>query len=243
MARASFMFILLLQLLFLCVSIVICSVSWNTFIPGEVQELEAANVFLYHMGIRGMMWEFVSFVLASILLRVCIQLQPKILLILSLLCYTISGTFLVCHVACILICSGDEGEGCTAMSPSTIRGQNAVFISVSLIFTSFFIIHILNYYTKVNVDDIVLNTIIQNSLFILFVACGSICIIDDNIWDWKYAYSFLFTLGITTYINSFSAFILVSNHNQEHDMWQTASLVFLQPLLFVEESIRICLTT
>jgi hypothetical protein len=26
-------------------------------------------------------------------------------------------------------------------------------------------------------------------------------------------------------------------------MWQTASLVFLQPLLFVEESIRICLTT
>lgn len=255
----KFLLILLFQLILLSVSILSCTVS---FIPGE----EPAYLLLQNrFGIHGLFWEVVVFLILYILLRVCIVLEPNILRIVTFWMYTISGIFIACHLASILICSGhqhkDDDALCLDSSPSVIRGQNAIYISAPLFVLSFLMVHMSNCYHRYYYADISLNyndtngivwdAILQNALFIIFAACISVCIIDDITWDWKYAYAFLFTAGITTYINGFSTFIFMTTttgKNDTHDMilqedyWTVAALVFLQPLLFVEDTIKFCLT-
>lgn len=237
-----FLIILFVQLFFLSLFILLCSVS---FIPETSQELEAASAFRHYMGLRWMVWEVLCVFLASILMRVCLNVQPRILLILSIVLYTIVGTFVACHITSILICGTTDGDVCALSDPSTIRGQRAIFVSTPWLTLSFIINHLM-YYNPKEESMIIWRTLLQNTFMIVFSACISVCIIDDSEWDWKYAFAFLFTLGVTTYINVFSTFIRFSKdfHSYEdQDMWKLTAMIYLQPLFCLEESIKICLTT
>jgi hypothetical protein len=100
------------------------------------------------------------------------------------------------------------------------------------------------YVSKKIASTMTMDSITLNVILILFIACGSVCVIDDNTWDWKYAYVFIFTIGMTSYINGISIFIYFSNDAKKaYDAWQLVAIVYLQPLLFIEEAIITCLTT
>ena len=264
MDARGFLIIVLAQLLVLCFS-ALFTCSWILETSSDrVILLGIANEFYYNVGLHGMIWEIVVFFVISFFLRLSLYLYPRILLILSLILYTLSGTVITCHLSSVIICSEasyifDEsniGEKsiasestttlhCDASSPSAIRGRSAIYISTPLILFSFLFAHMNNFISLHGLaflEQSIIRSIIQNTVFILFIVCGCVCIIDDSVWDWKYAYTCLFTLGFTAYLNGVSTYILFSP-NKGKDIWQTAALVYLQPLVLVEDSIKTCLTT
>ena len=183
-----------------------------------------------------------AFLIASFFLRCSMYIRPRLLLVMTILLFTLSGTFVLCCLSSILVCSSSElfSDHCRCNAESTVRGQNAVYISISLLVLSFFTIHYA-IHRSTNTKGMVMDTIARNTMLIMFVSCASVCVIDDNIWDWKYAFAFLFTLGLTTYINTLSAFVFHSNET-DNDAWQLVGLVYLQPFLFIEDSLKACLS-
>ena len=235
-----FLLIIMFQLLFIGL-FVIYVVSWSG--DTTTQVLEVASTL---QSLASCIFSAIAFLVTTLIMRCTLYLRPRLLLCFSLLLHTISSTWVICCLSSILVCSTNEvfSDACLSTSPSTIRGQNAAYISVSLLVLSFFLIHFANHI----ISDIqatsnrVIDTIARNSMLIIFISCGSVCIIDDVVWDWKYAFAFLFTLGITTYINTISTFVFYSNESSSIDAWQLVALVYLQPFLFIEDSMKICLT-
>ena len=236
MQNKGFLCILLAQVSFLVLFVLsVTSVSSST-------HLDIALFFRHTIAFEGetLFLEVLVFIITTLFMRVSIEIYPRILLILSLIFYTLSGSFIVAHLASLLVCADDDT--CMYSDSDTMRGRNTIYLSAPLPILSFLLVHGMNFYMGLN--GAVLQAIVRNTLFILFTVSCAICIIDDDVWDWKYAYAFLFTLGITTYLNGVSTFILISKEAEIiQDVWQMTALVFLQPLLFVEESVKLCLTT
>jgi hypothetical protein len=245
----GFLLILLFQVLFLVFSILLTCLWTNA-----ERVLVVADALYHTQGL--MSWGIVAFVSTSVCLRLSLHLYPRILLILSLLFHTVAGTVIACHLSSLILCNnfshlyyGEGGgddidiDGCNTASPSTVRGQNAVYISVPLLLFSFVAVHMINVHRPHNTEAQSVNvSIIVSTIFILFVECGSVCIIDDTIWDWKYAYACLFTVGFTVYLNGVSTYVLFTQRSEESDKWERAALVYLQPLLLMEDSVKACLT-
>jgi hypothetical protein len=240
----GFLWILLFQVLFLVFSVLLTCLWTNA-----ERVLVVADAFYHSQGLIS--WGIVAFVSTSVFLRLSLHLYPRVLLILSLLFHAVSGTVIVCHLSSLILCNnfshlydggGGDIDGCSAASASTVRGQNAIYISVPLLLFSFVAVHLTNIRHPHATEESVTLSIIVSTVFILFVECGSVCIIDDTIWDWKYAYACLFTLGFTVYFNGVSTYILFSQRSEESDKWQRAALVYLQPLLLMEDSVRACLS-
>jgi hypothetical protein len=236
------------QYLFLCILLAQISflasfvLSVTSSVSSSSAHLDIALFFRRTIGFEegSLVLEGLVFIITTLFMRVFIEIYPRILLLLSLLFYTLSGSFIVAHLASLLVCADDDT--CLDSDPDTERGRNTIYISAPLLILSFLLVHGMNFY--LGLKGAVLQAIARNTMFILFTVSCAICILDDDVWDWKYAYAFLFTLGITTYLNGVSTFILVSKEGEIiQDVWQTAALVFLQPLLFVEESVKLCLTT
>lgn len=231
-----FLFILLAQISVL--SLFIFSVTWH--LSDSSTHLIVPFFFSQHVNFEGggVFWEIIIFVITSILMRISMELYPRILLISALFAYTLSGSFIATHLASLLVvCTHDT---CVISD----YGKNTIYVSTPLLVIAFLFIHTLNIYQDIKTQkEAVISAIARNTMIVLFIVCTSICIIDDSAWDWDYAYAFLFTLALTTYLNGFSTFILFSKEVHDKDVWQMAALVYLQPLLFIEDSVKVCLTT
>lgn len=238
----GFLLILLTQLLFLSCAIFLTASLHDD--SGKI--LVLANWMHSDMGIVWIAYELAVLLGICILMRVCIHAREgkwRLLQIGSLVLYTISGALLICHLASLVICysEGNAQRPCLASTPSSVEGRNAVYISTALLVPSFIFTHVINYESKSSGDLMSMRTIITNTLFILFATCSSICVIDDYVWDWKYAYTTLFTLGFTTYVSGFST--LVSFSQSEADPVFITLFFFLQPLLLLETMLENCLTS
>lgn len=252
----GFLFVQLCQLLFLSGSMIFTA----SFIADGSQELNIAHAFQKNLtSIEAISIEFGVFFSSCIFLRLLLYSKNTLLLLCSMIFYTICGAILVCHISSMIVCHENE-EQCLASSTQTFRGRNAVYLSAALLILPIFV----NYYIDVTYSsspssetmndegkNISFIAIISNSIIVIFVAICTICIIDDAVWDWRYAYAILFTLAITTYISGISSYILFEDHHNKstlfllekttRDALQIEALVILQPLLFVEASVRICM--
>jgi hypothetical protein len=188
-------------------AILLCQVS---FLAAAVLSTGAFAEALY----RSQWWEGLAFALACVCLR--LSLHHRRLLWLALLLYTLAGTVLVCHLAALLL--------------PDAQGRSALYISAPLLPLSFAVVHLHRART-------VRESVLLSAALILFVECASVCILDDRVWDWRYAYACLFTVGGAVYVNAVSTYVLLEKLSAE-DAWQGAALVYLQPLLLVEDALR-----
>ena len=251
--KINFLLILLAQV-FILSFVLIFTASFTS----KEGILDVAKVFYTEIGVYGLLWELGLLVLSCVFLRLCVNNPSRHApLIASLVMYTAAGCLILSHLVSLLICYNTDaieirsGAECLASSESGIRGRNAVYIGAGLLVPSFIFIHLLNFRGGAQhfekAEEMAEKAILVTTVMLIFTVCGIICIIDDSVWDWKYAYTFLFSLCISAYLSGFSTFIVfnqegefatTSNHQYPH----MAALFFLQPLLFLEASIKICLS-
>ena len=73
---------------------------------------------------------------------------------------------------------------------------------------------------------------------ILLLSGLALVTIDDRVWDWRYAYSVLFSIISATYINYV---IGTCRSCSSGSTCHLCSLVIMQPILFIEEWLVACL--
>jgi hypothetical protein len=252
----TFLFIQLCQVLFLSGSMVLTA----SFIADGSQGLNIAHAFHKNLNAKeAIPVEIALFFTTCLLLRLFLNFKRTLLLLTTLILYTACGAFMVCHICSLVIC--DDEEECPVDSPIISRGRNAVYLGAILLILPLFVVYYINFiHNDILLDDhhewstmvekISLVAIISNTIVVVFVACCTVCIIDDTVWDWRYGYALLFTLAITTYISGVSSYILFeektvgfSLEKTTRNALQTQVLIILQPLLFVEASIKLCMIT
>lgn len=237
----AFFAILFTQLVFLSCAI-LCTVSLR-----DGKKITVADWLHNGMGTQGLVYEMGALFVTCVLMRGCMAMkrndgESRVLPAGALVLYTLVGTFLICHLASLVICYTDNNKEktCLVTTPSIVQGQNAVYIATALLVPSFIFVHA---YFRHGGDPMGIRVIITNTLFILFASCSGICVVDDYVWDWKYAYTTLFALGFTTYISGFSTFVSPTKEEEAVDPLLTTLVFFLQPFLLVETALRLCLSS
>ena len=90
---------------------------------------------------------------------------------------------------------------------------------------------------------------IQGTAIILLISGLALVSADDQVWDWRYAYTILFSIIGSMYLNCVTVSILLWGHDNKEetnqDQKQKACFlcikVILQPVLFTEGWITTCL--
>ena len=185
------------------------------------------------------------FVLGCIALRLAVHLQytvPTALVLFGL--YTTGLTLIGCQLAVWL--QSDYALD-SDVNLGLIRGQNAVCMGCVIMVLVFLIVQgRVIPHGQIHTRD----SAMQAAALVLL--CSGVCLvsIDDREWDWRYATAIFFALVISIYLNALStwfdhmhgaskqeAFLLSASHEPFH----VASLVILQPVLFAEEWLLLCL--
>jgi hypothetical protein len=93
---------------------------------------------------------------------------------------------------------------------------------------------------------------IQSSLLVLLLSGLCVITIDDREWDWRYALMVFIVVIISVYLNVFSTWLARQPLKEEEQgspwsasvdyAFHKASLLVLQPILFAENWVLLCLT-
>ena len=170
-----------------------------------------------------------AFVLSYILLRACLRTQG---LLLCLLLNTLGVSMMGCQIA-VWLCATDDTD-------TFKRGKLAIALGCMSLLVSFITIQFvwLHYYWQQNegaVNTIVMRIITQSTVIVCFIFGASIVVIDDRVWEWRYAYAILFTVLISAYLNGFTAFFHLQNNKNNASAATVCAEIILQPILFIEE--------
>ena len=166
-----------------------------------------------------------AFLFSCILLRFLLFLSKedsRHYLAVGLCVYTIGLSVLGCQIGAWMVsASGGEEE--------LRRGQMAVAIGCVSILVSFLGIQLQSQPLP--------GVLLQSTAIVLFVFGSAIVVLDDRVWEWKYAYVMLFSLAAAAYLNGLATYLSPAGL----DPLTTCAHVILQPVIFAEGWMTACL--
>jgi hypothetical protein len=81
---------------------------------------------------------------------------------------------------------------------------------------------------------------IQSGVLVLLLSGLCLVTIDERVWDWRYALMIFLALILSVYFNTVSTWV-ASTQPPPIEAFHTVALVILQPVLFAEQWVYVCL--
>jgi hypothetical protein len=221
-------------------------------VPQVRDSLQANAAWLQELGL-------VLFVLGCIALRLAVHFQhwPSTAVVLVVF-YTSGLTFIGSTLAVSLQYDFDDDNGDDDYSEANRknedglrRGQMAVCLGCAVSLLVFVIVQaqLLNV-SVASAAEPPLNrkvhgSAVQSAGLCLFASALCLIIIDDRIWDWRYAATVFASLILSVYLNAVCTWMLAVVETDAAGAAKSAfhvtALIILQPILFAENWVLLCL--
>ena len=236
----------LLQGFVIILTVQICIFSFFVMLTvSEERMLEEMNQHLYwgEIGLG-------AFIAACILLRVLVSMNQPTLLAAMIGVYTLALSMMGCQVVAWLLSSDPQeydSRDDVFDDASVKRGKNSVYFGCISIVLSFVVVQCMK-----KKEDAIQTLVVQSVLIIMLFNGLLIICMDDRVWDWRYAYIMLFAIAAATYLNCISTYYIdprqdelpfmdSSNSPSSKSPFYLVALVILQPILFTESWLTMCL--
>lgn len=135
----------------------------------------------------------------------------------------------------------EEMEATNMEQEGLRRGQMAVCLGCVITLLVFVIVQTGGLFPNSKNTDAhaVRASAVQSGSLVLLFSGVCLVAIDDHTWDWRYAVTVFFSLVLSVYLNTISTWMVAQK--EEGDAFHVTALIILQPILFAESWVLLCL--